>query len=64
MTAAYRITDDGWTADQAYGEMKKFKFETLVGHPELKSFVYDFYRQTSAAAAATVKTGKDGKDGK
>jgi tyrosine-protein phosphatase SIW14 len=45
MTALYRITQDGWTADQAYAEMKKFRFEGFPGHPELKKFVYDTYAQ-------------------
>ena len=44
MTAVYRMTRDGWTADQAYDEMRKFKFEGFPGHPELKSFVYDFFK--------------------
>ena len=42
MTAVYRITKDGWTADRAYAEMKQYGFETLIGHPVLKKFVYDF----------------------
>jgi protein tyrosine/serine phosphatase len=42
MTAVYRITKDGWPADRAYGEMKQYGFETLLGHPVLKKFVYDF----------------------
>jgi tyrosine-protein phosphatase SIW14 len=45
MTAVYRMTQDGWTADQAYAEMKKFRFEGFPGHPELKKFVYDTYAQ-------------------
>ena len=36
----------GWTADQAYAEMKKYRFEGFPGHPELKQFVYDTYAQT------------------
>jgi protein tyrosine/serine phosphatase len=43
MTAVYRITQEGWTADQAYAEMKKYRFEGFPGHPELKKFVYDTY---------------------
>jgi len=43
MTAVYRMTHDGWTADQAYDEMKKFHFEGFPGHPALKHFVYDYY---------------------
>jgi protein tyrosine phosphatase (PTP) superfamily phosphohydrolase (DUF442 family) len=55
MTAVYRITQDGWTADRAYQEMKQFKFEGFPGHPELKSFVYDYYTQLSHAALASAK---------
>jgi protein tyrosine/serine phosphatase len=43
MTAVYRMTQDQWTADQAYAEMKKFRFEGFPGHPALKSFVYEFF---------------------
>jgi len=47
MTAVYRMTQDGWTADQAYTEMKQYRFEGFPGHPELKSFVYDYYSQAT-----------------
>ena len=48
MTAVYRITDDGWTADQAYAEMKKYQFHSfrhhgLKRHRVLKYFVYRYY---------------------
>jgi tyrosine-protein phosphatase SIW14 len=43
MTAVYRMTKDGWTADRAYQEMKQYRFEGFPGHPELKRFVYDYY---------------------
>ena len=49
MTAVYRMTQDGWTADQAYAEMKQYKFEGFPGHPELKRFVYDTYDQVVQA---------------
>lgn len=49
MTAVYRMTQDGWTADQAYAEMKHYKFEGFPGHPELKSFVYDYYTHVAHA---------------
>ena len=42
MTAVYRIEHDGWTADQAYREMKRYKFGPSIGHPELKDFVYRY----------------------
>ena len=43
MTAVFRMTEDGWTADHAYAEMKQFNFEGFPGHPTLKQFVFDFY---------------------
>ncbi|MGE5359968.1 MAG: fused DSP-PTPase phosphatase/NAD kinase-like protein [Bacteroidales bacterium] len=42
MTAVYRMTDDGWTADQAFAEMKRYKFGADFLHPEFKQFVYGF----------------------
>jgi protein tyrosine/serine phosphatase len=43
MTAIYRLTHDGWTADQAFNEMKQYDFEYGFGHGSLKRFVYDYY---------------------
>ena len=51
MTAVYRMTQEGWTAQRAYQEMKRYKFETLLGHPKLKRFVYDYYAQMGHAQA-------------
>ena len=42
MTAVYRMTQYGWSADQAYEEMKKYKFGPALFHPEFKDFVYSF----------------------
>lgn len=42
MTAAYRITQDGWTADQAFQEMKQYKFGADFLHTEFKKFVYGY----------------------
>jgi protein tyrosine/serine phosphatase len=52
MTAVYRMTQDGWTADRAYNEMKKFRFEGFPGHPTLKKFVFEYYSQLDRARAA------------
>ena len=53
MTAIYRITHDGWSADQAYQEMKDYDFENgFFGGPEAqKKFVFGFYEQKRSAAA-------------
>jgi protein tyrosine/serine phosphatase len=48
MTAVYRMTIDGWTADRAFDEMKHYKFGMDFLHPEFKKFVYA-YRPTPAA---------------
>jgi len=42
MTAVYRMTDDGWTADQAFAEMKKYQFGMDFLHPEFKKFVLNY----------------------
>lgn len=42
MTAVYRMAQDGWTADQAFDEMKRYKFGAAFLHPEFKEFVYRF----------------------
>lgn len=52
MTAAYRITHDGWTSDQAFKEMKQFKFGADFLHAEFKQFVYGYPAALRAAAAA------------
>ena len=43
MSAIYRITHDGWSADQAYQEMKHYDFEYGMGHGSLRNYVYAFY---------------------
>ena len=50
LTAIYRITHDGWTADQAYKEMKAYDFEHgFFGGPSAqKKYVYSFYEQNGA----------------
>src|SRR5438093_4462824 len=52
MTAVYRMTHDGWTAEQAYNEMKKYRFEGFPGHPSLKKLVYDFYAHLDRSGIA------------
>jgi protein-tyrosine phosphatase len=49
MTAVYRMTQDSWTADQAFDEMKKFKFGATMFHPEFKQFVYGYKVADSGA---------------
>ena len=49
MTALYRIVHDSWTAERAYAEMKRYRFEGFPSHPVLKDFVFDYYRQLAPA---------------
>lgn len=51
MTAVYRMTDDGWTADRAFAEMKQYKFGTDFLHSEFKDFVYAYHPATAAVVA-------------
>jgi protein tyrosine/serine phosphatase len=55
MTAIYRITHDGWTADRAYAEMKQYDFESGLGHGALKGYVYDYYMQNKDVAVKAEK---------
>ena len=54
MTAVYRMTRDGLTGDQAFREMKQYKYGPDFLHPEFKKFVYK-YQPKSAAAAAVAQ---------
>ena len=54
MTAAYRMTQDGWTADRAFGEMKQYKFGADFLHPEFKKFVYAYHVEPAKPAASPV----------
>src|SRR4029079_11201296 len=42
MTAVYRMANDNWSADQAFKEMKSYKFGADFLHSEFKRFVYGF----------------------
>ena len=54
MTAAFRMSEDGWTADRAFKEMKDFKFGADFLHSEFKDFVYG-YQPPQAVVAATAQ---------
>ena len=56
LTAVYRITQDGWTADRAFEEMLRYDFDNGgffgggSGRARQKKFVYDFYARFGAKA--------------
>lgn len=56
MTAVYRMTEDGWNSDQAFQEMKQYKFGSDFMHPEFKSFVYHYQPDHTRAATNVSAT--------
>ncbi len=57
MTATYRMTHEGWTAEQAFKEMKDYKFGSDFLHPEFKDFVYHYRPETAVGVAAATAAG-------
>jgi protein tyrosine/serine phosphatase len=43
MSAVFRMEKDGWSADRAFAEMKRYKFGMDFLHPEFKQFVYAYH---------------------
>lgn len=60
MTAVYRITNENWSAAQAFAEMKQYKFGADFLHSEFKDFVMGYPAQLAHAAAAAAVTPKAG----
>lgn len=59
MTAVYRMTADSWTPEQAFREMKQYRFGADFLHPEFKHFVHAYHDQpmtpdTASTVVATV----------
>jgi protein tyrosine/serine phosphatase len=54
MTAVYRMTHDGWTADQAFKEMKRYDFGADFLHPEFTQFVLAYNPEPDSKAPRTV----------
>jgi len=51
MTAVYRMNEDGWSADQAFREMKQYKFGADFLHAEFRDYVYGYHGDTAVAVA-------------
>jgi protein tyrosine/serine phosphatase len=59
MTAIYRMAHDGWTSDQAFKEMKQYKFGADFLHSEFKRVVYSYRAEpatTRALPGAVIAT--------
>jgi protein tyrosine/serine phosphatase len=52
MTAVYRMTKDGLTGDEAFKEMKRYKYGPDFLHPEFKKFVRKYQPKTTALATS------------
>ena len=52
MTAIYRMSHDGWSSEQAFKEMKEYKFGADFLHPEFKKFVYGYATIRASAPQA------------
>ena len=51
MTAVYRMAVQRWSADQAFKEMKQYRFGADFLHSEFKDFVYAYHPPVAAARA-------------
>lgn len=58
MTALYRMTHDSWSAEQAFREMKQYKFGADYLHAEFKKFVYSYIVPAAAVASAPAGTSR------
>jgi protein tyrosine/serine phosphatase len=56
MTAVYRMASQQWTAEQAFKEMKQYKFGADFLHPEFKRFVYAYRVEHPALLPAALPT--------
>ncbi len=56
MTAIYRMTKDGLNGEQAFMEMKQYKYGPDFLHPEFKKFVYAYKPKTTAVVATSGST--------
>lgn len=54
MSAVYRMEKDGWNANRAFAEMKRYKFGMDFLHPEFKQFVYAYQPGTVSPSASVV----------
>lgn len=59
--AVYRFQHDGWNYDQAYDEMKKFRYRSWPVHYNMKGYVRDYFKKMETtklnAAAAVLQIG-------
>jgi tyrosine-protein phosphatase SIW14 len=54
MTAVYRMVTNRWNADQAFSEMKQYKFGLAFLHSEFKEFVFNYHPAAASAGQPNV----------
>lgn len=54
MTAAYRMTNEGWSANKAFSEMKQYKYGADFLHSEFKHFVYSYKPEPKGSVPSVV----------
>jgi tyrosine-protein phosphatase SIW14 len=57
MTAIYRMTNDRWTPEQAFAEMKRYKFGADYLHAEFKRFVYGYHMDVATDTVVPARSG-------
>jgi tyrosine-protein phosphatase SIW14 len=62
MTAVYRMTEQRWTADQAFREMKQYHFGFDFLHSEFKAFVFRYHPDTRATTTAALTPGQPSRE--
>ena len=56
MTAVYRMEHNGWTPNQAFAEMKRYKFGLDFLHSEFKEFVHGYRSKDLVARTDSHRT--------
>jgi tyrosine-protein phosphatase SIW14 len=54
MTAVYRMTNEGWNSDRAFGEMKNYKYGADLLHSEFKRFVFAFKPESKGSVPPPI----------
>lgn len=50
--AVYRMAIEGWSAEDAYNEMKAYDFYTRWGHKGYKTYVFDYFNRMQTTPAS------------
>jgi len=59
MVGVYRVTDCGWTKEQAYQEMLRYGWYDALGHRPLRDWFFRLFDPKDFAAPGTPEMGKE-----